>query len=527
MTDYKNLKSYFPFGEYREGQEEILEKIQKGLLDKNIKYIIVEAPVGSGKSGYAIAAAGASKDSYVATANKQLQRQYSKDFSEILTEMKGRSNYECVKYSKPLNYVNCSNASCRKKKLIRLECYRKEICLYMNALKIASESEHVLFNFAAYLSFINYAPTYFQDRSLLIIDEAHQAQGWLTNFIQISFTRKFLIDLGIFHELEKIIYYEDVELENYYDFVKKIFPRISEVANDYATDPKIREKAILYLNKINQFFTLCPSNDDLENFLITREDEKNSKIVKKVIFQPIDVSTLADTYMFRSFQKVLLMSATILDFDTYCDTLGINENEALFIKVDSSFPIKNRPFIFNTVGYFTYKNREELFPRIIEQTRDILSEYPDEKGIIHGTSYICCNRIFKELKNDRILYPQNSLQQKKILDEHIESKEPTVLLSPSLTEGIDLKDQLARFQIMVKTPYPRLDDPLIKKRMDLYPDFYNYQTLLTMVQSYGRAVRSKDDWAHTYILDDMYISFVEKNSWKFPKWFIEAFNEAI
>jgi len=31
-------------------------------------------------------------------------------------------------------------------------------------------------------------------------------------------------------------------------------------------------------------------------------------------------------------------------------------------------------------------------------------------------------------------------------------------------EGLDLKDDLARFQIVMKMPYPSLGDPLIKRK---------------------------------------------------------------
>lgn len=45
---------------------------------------------------------------------------------------------------------------------------------------------------------------------------------------------------------------------------------------------------------------------------------------------------------------------------------------------------------------------------------------------------------------------------------------------------------------------------------------------LKLIQAYGRSIRSKDDWAKTYVLDSGFISFVETNAGMFPNWFTQA-----
>ena len=52
----------------------------------------------------------------------------------------------------------------------------------------------------------------------------------------------------------------------------------------------------------------------------------------------------------------------------------------------------------------------------------------------------------------------------KMYEEHLVSKDPTILVSPSLMEGIDLVDDLSRFQIIVKVPYASLGDKHVKKK---------------------------------------------------------------
>ena len=96
------------------------------------------------------------------------------------------------------------------------------------------------------------------------------------------------------------------------------------------------------------------------------------------------------------------------------------------------------------------------------------------------------------------------------------SKKPTILLSPSMTEGGDLKDSSSRFQIICKIPYPYLGDKLVSKRMTKSKWWYPLQTAKSIVQSVGRAVRSEDDHAVTYILDDGWNYFCSKNKNIFP-----------
>jgi Rad3-related DNA helicase len=83
-----------------------------------------------------------------------------------------------------------------------------------------------------------------------------------------------------------------------------------------------------------------------------------------------------------------------------------------------------------------------------------------------------------------------------------DGRNDSVLLSVAMCEGIDLKDDLARFQILFKCPYPAQDE-FIRRRMELDDgqQWYTYQAQTATIQAYGRAVRSPDDWAEFWVLD--------------------------
>tara|TARA_Y100001938_G_scaffold30629_1_gene41606 strand:- start:165 stop:473 length:309 start_codon:yes stop_codon:yes gene_type:complete len=93
----------------------------------------------------------------------------------------------------------------------------------------------------------------------------------------------------------------------------------------------------------------------------------------------------------------------------------------------------------------------------------------------------------------------------------MKSKEATVLLSPSMTEGVDLKEDLSRFQIICKVPFPYLGDKLVRKKMNKWDWWYDLQTAKTIIQSVGRSIRSESDSAVTYILDSSWERFYGKN----------------
>jgi Rad3-related DNA helicase len=96
------------------------------------------------------------------------------------------------------------------------------------------------------------------------------------------------------------------------------------------------------------------------------------------------------------------------------------------------------------------------------------------------------------------------------------------LISPSLHLGVDLKDDYSRFQIIVKVPYPDLTDKRVARKKEMDPNWYTWSTVLRLVQSYGRSVRSAEDHATTYILDASISFLLKKGQELIPKWFTEA-----
>jgi Rad3-related DNA helicase len=164
----------------------------------------------------------------------------------------------------------------------------------------------------------------------------------------------------------------------------------------------------------------------------------------------------------------------------------------------------------------TQKEIDRSLPKLSKAIESIMEQHKDEKGIIHAHSYKIAKYIKQNIKSKRILI-HDSTNRDAVLKKHLTSKEPTVLLSPSMTEGVDLQEESSRFQIVCKVPYPYLGDKLVKKRMNKWDWWYPLQTAKTIVQSVGRSIRSNEDFAVTYILDENWSYFYSRNKNIFPE----------
>ena len=85
-----------------------------------------------------------------------------------------------------------------------------------------------------------------------------------------------------------------------------------------------------------------------------------------------------------------------------------------------------------------------------------------------------------------------------------------------MTEGVDLRDDASRFQIICKLEFPYLGDKIVRKRMNKWKWWYDFQTAKSFMQAIGRSVRSDSDHAVTYVLDGDWERFYGKSRDMFP-----------
>jgi Rad3-related DNA helicase len=239
--------------------------------------------------------------------------------------------------------------------------------------------------------------------------------------------------------------------------------------------------------------------------------------------KPVTVSEPARELFARG-KRVLIQSATIFDFATFQRILGLS-NAALTFSANSDIPACNRVVIYRPVGDMAMTKMDGMLPLMCAEIARIVAEFGQYKGVIHTHSYqinqIVSQHLLTQLASRVITHNRDPYDRERAIQRHCSSKVPSILVSPCLTEGLDLKDDLARFQVVCKVPYPRLDI-YTRARAMRDPQWYAFQTAWALVQMIGRAVRSDADYATTFVLDSQFEKFVRKNERILPGWWKEA-----
>src|SRR5258708_3589332 len=169
---------------------------------------------------------------------------------------------------------------------------------------------------------------------------------------------------------------------------------------------------------------------------------------------------------------ISMMVARIVEFKTFTRDLGISAHDCEFLALPSDFPKENREIRYRPVGSMARRHQDRTLPLLVQAIRTMLSEsHPAEKGIVHTHTRKINEYLVSELTDfaNRVVTYQESKDRDRAIGTHRSSSRPTVLFSPGMAEGLDLKDHLSRFQIVCKVPYPYLDQ-YTESRMKLDPD---------------------------------------------------------
>lgn len=292
--------------------------------------------------------------------------------------------------------------------------------------------------------------------------------------------------------------------------------KINKVLKSKNSDVKLMQLANdLRQNQLKIELFLKEYKDNPDNWVL--EVNFNERKQRELSLEPIWAYDYLDKYVFSNYDMVFLMSGTILDKNLFCTLNGLEIKRASYHSIESPFPVKNRPIFYMPLGKMSYKNKGETFQRYIPYIEKLLDKYKGKKGIIHTNSFELANWIQKAIKDPRLIFHDSS-NKDEILRKHFESEEPTVIVSPSMGTGVSFDDDLARFQIIAKVPYPSLASQKNKLRQSNNPDWYAWKTVSGLIQMTGRPVRSTIDHADTIILDGSFGDVLKHSSKFIPDW---------
>jgi Rad3-related DNA helicase len=527
----------------RQQQTEVLEILEEH-WDK-YKYFVLDMPVGTGKTHICLATAERLSNSYILTAEKTLQDQYQKH-SSIVVDIKGRGNYLC---NANTDFM-VDAAPCVASKDLFNHCMSSSLCAYYNQKAKALASQALITNYAYFL-YSTHCGIVSDDnpwvrRTALIMDEAHTLESYLISFAESEFKINDLHETYGIGDKEwqitdshdsnmKLLELVFVSLEDKIDGLKEQIkelidrgPKITKASQAKNITRAISDRVkklntqLYTLDKLLQplkiFYATC---DDKSKWLITPDPSENS-----IKLSPLTANFLFDHYLDGMAEKFVFCSATISNKKVFCKELGLNEADTCFIQVGTPFKPEKSPIHLIPVGKMGYKDLDKTIPNIVGAIEAIMGNYSGQKGVIHAGTYKITTGILNGVDRAtkarliaRDMHDDQKHHNQTLIKMHEGSKTDTVLISPSMTTGIDLADDLSRFQIIVKLPWLSLADPRIKKKSEIDSEWYADKMWTEILQASGRSTRSEEDWCDTYILDGSFIFFYNQYKNHLPGWF--------
>lgn len=454
--------------------------------------IAIIGPPGSGKSMVNLLLAEHYPKAVILCVTKQLQRQYENYHIPDVRSVSGKNNYPC-----PAGYaVDCETANDMDK--CRGCQYKAELsCPYWLAEAEADDAPIAITNYSYY-----FMQTYFgnalHNRHSVIFDEAHE------------FDRTML---GLM----------DVEWNRNYDEPKLGFKLPATFSKHQWKEAS--KLAIAKLGKDKESKKLL-TKFALTNIAFSQEDawifEMEGRIIR---IRPKWVSPDWTKELIKKAPKVILSSATF--YPPYVGSLlGFREDEIEVIEMPSTFPPEYRPFIFKKVARVsTHKGTPEEsieLDKLVLEIDRIMAEHHKEKGLLHTVSYKLRDEILKRTRFPERFMTHDSTSRQTVIDAFRKAPAGVMLASPSMTTGVDFPYDQLNYQIIAKLPVPSLGDKRVVIRKEERKEIHDAEVRNTLIQMYGRAMRGKDDFGITYVLDTWAHYFYQNNITKFPRYVREA-----
>lgn len=555
--------SLFPFPGYRDYQQEILFEAVDALFLDGFKNVIIDGPTGIGKSpinitlGRVISYLAANKEeienyfsypldgidegnSFYTTPQKQLRNQLAndEDLKEFVHMLKSRSDYICGASGD--NCKECTAPSNHEDP--NMTCSRMPGCTYWGEKIKAINSDIAALTFAM-LVVDNHIPhespegqiLSFDNRDAVIVDEGHNLENQVASLFAGFSVSEWVLPDEVFQGIESRIKWDFDRYEDVEDILDTLLRRADNFVNDWKESGQ-RESEVEQCENFIRKVSFC--QQEVRNgrpWVVTVDSFDNGR--KKFTLKPVDVDNFLKKFIWSRGNKRIISSATIPyrdNIDKWARRLGLDGATKLISK-PMPFPEENRLIDKSTiVGSMSGDGEDRHWNDVVKQIETIASKHQGKKGLIHTTSYKRAKKLAEALGTEKVIvhnyeykygeWKKNERDTEVVIDDWQDS-DKDILLSPTMTEGVDLYDDLCRWQILMKIPYGFIGDSrvsyLINERNDW--EWYNQTAMLDVIQSVGRAVRGPDDYASYYVIDQAFNKLMSQVST--PEWFNSAVRE--
>ena len=519
----------FPAPSFRDTQRGALLDIREAFESDN-DVVLVRAPTGSGKSLLARSMMGCARDlqtaepaevtgAYYTTPQvSQLDDVAADDLLEDLEVIRGKSNYTCIlpgEHDTPVNQAPCA----REK---GFDCSVKHRCPYYSDRAIASGQPMAAMTLAYFMQ--TAGSDVFGMRDVVVIDEAHGLAEWAEMYATIELTPPRVPVWGDIEVPDITAAHNPIERAS--AFAERLSKRCTAAKDDLTNKPELTPEEVARRDRLNElvseldwFVEDYRSPESPTTWVVDQPGEAGTAITIK----PLDPARYLQHTVWDRGEKFALLSATILNKEAFCRQVGLDPSRVALVDVDHTFPVENRPLYDVTQGKMTYDHRDETIPKIARLIVRLLAHHPDEKGIVHAHSYAIADRLAERLTEFGV-GPRIRVHDTDNRDAELESwkasSDPELFVAVKMEEALDLKGDLARWQVLCKAPYLNTNDSRVARRLeDGQWAWYHRTALRTVIQACGRVVRAPDDYGATYLADSSLLDLFERAEADTPPWF--------
>lgn len=537
------------FDSWRPGQLRAIEWVMENnwLEDYNspTPYKVIEAPVGTGKTPFALAIGKMimPRRTLILCSTKleqvQFEAQLSSNDADVVSIV-GKNNWHCILDPMKLGhkidnvdelYEKCEAQGCTKIHVDEapctvghFKCEIKSICPYFSKVTTARMAKVVVTNYSYGLAMLNYAPTALGKFDLIICDEAHLIDSELERFIELKLSRRTLdrsfgITLPYYGNKDNLTVWQ-IWAEKWKGYFEDVVTRLGDIEPELLGKDETKK-----YNSAKHYFTMLERIIALDDSWIIEEEEKVG-----VSFQPIWVkdearATLWDLPNRTQEKKFIIMSGTIPDKNEVSKKIGLPPGQFGFLRLPYTFDVEHRPIILDPVGDMSRKGIDETLPKLAETIDKYIAANFRKKMLIHTWSYRIRDYLMEHCDFADIFYTHDSRNRIEVLDNFKRSKAPSALVSPSMDKAVDLPGDQCELIIICKLPYPYLGTKVMQKRLKLSRGYYQHETLSGLIQMSGRGVRTETDICTTIVLDGGAPKFLAQVSRMVPSAIQEAIRE--
>lgn len=532
--EFLTLADCFPLPQPREKQSVALDFIQRAAA-RGYTDIVISAPTGVGKTGIGVAAClwgnrlsvKGEPGGYYLVTQKLLQTQLENDLNRYRDGCRdGASVKSAAEYACP-TYHACSVGLTVPKDKRRCNF---ETCAYRLAREKFLQATVAITNYPYFLTERTRSGK-FPARRVLVCDECHTLERQLLRFVDLTVSEATLADYA--PEIDKLPNFENLAefttwlRSTYLASITSRAETLHELAVGACGTPDIDAlvkqafKLDQHVAKVERALELLETEP--KDWIFWASDDAQGK--REYTARPLNAAPfralLTDMGAIRIYLSAYPGSKAV-----FCRSLGLDPQRVAWCALKSPFPVKNRQIFVINPGSMSRKYLEQTWPTFSLALRKLFDLHAGEKGLVHCHSYALAQRIFDDLQATRhaprLIFPKTADDREPAFQQHAQSPEPTVILTPSMAEGFNFEDNLARWQVVAKVPYPSLGDRHVVAKKDQDPSWYKLETIKTVIQACGRIVRSETDYGATYILDGDFEYLYRECETYFPAWFVEA-----